>query len=57
MTNWLFTFLVVMVTPVAFDTIGWKFYLVWMSTNAIFVVLIYIFCKPAPSPARHPAPG
>ena len=23
-TNWLFTFLVVMVTPVAISTIGWK---------------------------------
>ncbi|GAA5863241.1 hypothetical protein JCM8547_002874 [Rhodosporidiobolus lusitaniae] len=43
MTNWLFTFLVVMVTPVAVSTIGWQYYLVWMCTNTVFVFLIYIF--------------
>lgn len=45
----MFTFLVVMVTPVAFDTIGYKFYIVWACTNAAFIVLIYVFCKPTPS--------
>ncbi|GAA5846259.1 hypothetical protein JCM9279_005879 [Rhodotorula babjevae] len=42
-TNWLFTFLVVMVTPVAISTIGWKYYLVWTFTNFSFVFIIYFF--------------
>ncbi|GAA6026203.1 hypothetical protein JCM10207_005544, partial [Rhodosporidiobolus poonsookiae] len=43
MTNWLFTFLVVMITPVAIDTIGWKTYLVWTATNTAFVPILYFF--------------
>lgn len=45
MTNWLFTFLVVMITPVAIESISWRYYLVWTCTNAVFVVLIYFFCQ------------
>ncbi|BGP57379.1 hypothetical protein JCM8202v2_005020 [Rhodotorula sphaerocarpa] len=43
MTNWLFTFLIVMVTPTATATIGYKFYIVWACTNTAFIFLIYYF--------------
>ncbi|GAA5983612.1 hypothetical protein JCM10908_000352 [Rhodotorula pacifica] len=43
MTNWLFTFLVVMITPTASEKLGWKFYLVWACTNAAFVPITYFF--------------
>ncbi|KIY64080.1 general substrate transporter [Cylindrobasidium torrendii FP15055 ss-10] len=42
-TNWLFTFLVVMITPVAIDSIAWKTYIVWACTNAAFVPITYFF--------------
>ncbi|GAA6037160.1 hypothetical protein JCM8097_008765 [Rhodosporidiobolus ruineniae] len=42
-TNWLMTFVVVMVTPVATSTITWKYYLVWMCTNASFIFVVYFF--------------
>ncbi|GAA5823363.1 hypothetical protein JCM11251_007581 [Rhodosporidiobolus azoricus] len=43
MTNWLFTFLVVMVTPVAINSISWRYYIVWACTNAAFIGVIYVF--------------
>ncbi|GAA5995732.1 sugar porter family MFS transporter [Rhodotorula paludigena] len=43
MTNWLFTFLVVMITPVAIDTIGYQIYIVWACTNFAFIFLVYFF--------------
>ncbi|KAK7051554.1 hypothetical protein VNI00_004533 [Paramarasmius palmivorus] len=42
-TNWLFTFLVVMITPVAIDSIAWKTYIVWACTNFVFVPITYFF--------------
>ncbi|GAB7332817.1 hypothetical protein MBLNU13_g04542t2 [Cladosporium sp. NU13] len=41
--NWLFNFLVAEVTPVAFDSIGWKYYLVYVCTNSLSVVVFYLF--------------
>jgi sugar porter (SP) family MFS transporter len=42
-TNWLFNFLVVMITPIMIDHIGWGTYLFFAVVNACFVPFIYIF--------------
>ncbi|KAF2446378.1 general substrate transporter [Karstenula rhodostoma CBS 690.94] len=42
-TNWLFNFMVVMITPIMIDNIGWGTYLVFAGINAGFFPLIYIF--------------
>ncbi|KAL2154605.1 hypothetical protein VTH82DRAFT_3281 [Thermothelomyces myriococcoides] len=42
-TNWLFNFLVVMVTPIMIDNIGWGTYLFFAAVNACFIPLIYLF--------------
>jgi MFS family permease len=41
--SWLFNYLVVEVTPIAFTNIGWKYFLVYCCLNATFVPLIYFF--------------
>jgi sugar porter (SP) family MFS transporter len=41
--NWLFNFLVAEITPVAFDSIGWKYYLVYVCTNCLSVVVFWLF--------------
>ncbi|ESK93231.1 mfs sugar [Moniliophthora roreri MCA 2997] len=43
--NWLFTFLVVMITSAAIDSIVWKTYIVWACTNFVFIPIIYFFCE------------
>ncbi|EIM81381.1 general substrate transporter [Stereum hirsutum FP-91666 SS1] len=43
MTNWLFTFLVVMITPTAISSIGYKTYVVWACTNFAFIFITYFF--------------
>lgn len=48
--SWLFNFLVVEVTPIAFTDIGWKYFLVYCCLNAAFVPTIYFFF---PETARH----
>lgn len=42
-SNWLFNFLVAEVTPIAFASIDWKYYLVYVCTNLLSVVLFYLF--------------
>lgn len=39
--NWSFNFLVAEVTPVAFASIGWRYYLVYLCTNALGFVVFY----------------
>lgn len=41
--NWLVAFMVVMVTPVMFDSIGWRTYIVFAVFNAATVPIIYFF--------------
>ncbi|KAK0799626.1 hypothetical protein LTR91_009833 [Friedmanniomyces endolithicus] len=41
--NWIFNFMVVMVTPVAFNAIQWKTYLVFAAINAFMVPCVYFF--------------
>lgn len=42
-TNWLFNFLIVMVTPIMVSDIGWGTYLFFAVMNALFVPIIYFF--------------
>jgi sugar porter (SP) family MFS transporter len=40
-SNWISNYVVVQVTPSGIANLGWKFYLIWMAFNAIFVPLIW----------------
>jgi hypothetical protein len=42
-SNWIFTFLVVMITPVSINSIQWKTYIYFAALNAAFVPLVYFF--------------
>ncbi|KAE8371242.1 hypothetical protein BDV26DRAFT_286933 [Aspergillus bertholletiae] len=42
-TNWLFTFLVVEITPVSIDSIGYRTYIYFAVFNFCFIPLIYFF--------------
>jgi sugar porter (SP) family MFS transporter len=42
-SNWLFNFLIVMVTPVMISNIRWGTYLFFAIVNALFVPVIYLF--------------
>ncbi|KAF2019169.1 MFS transporter [Aaosphaeria arxii CBS 175.79] len=42
-SNWIFTFLVVEITPVSINSIGWKTYVYFAIFNACFLPLIYFF--------------
>ncbi|KAI7525983.1 hypothetical protein KC331_g17213, partial [Hortaea werneckii] len=41
--NWIFNFLVAEVTPVAFANISWKYYTVYICTNSLTVLVVYLF--------------
>lgn len=41
--NWIFNFLVVMITPVAFETIGYQTYIIFAVINAFMFVCIHLF--------------
>lgn len=43
LTNWATCYLIVSVTPVGIDSIGWKYYMIFAITNAIFVPLVWFF--------------
>ncbi|KAL8823164.1 MAG: hypothetical protein Q9191_006114 [Dirinaria sp. TL-2023a] len=42
-SNWLFNFLIVMITPVMISNIGWGTYLFFAIVNACFIPIIYFF--------------
>ena len=42
-SNWIFTFLVVEITPVSISSIGWKTYVYFAIFNFAFVPLVYFF--------------
>ncbi|KAH7108816.1 sugar transporter STL1 [Dactylonectria macrodidyma] len=42
-SNWIFTFLVVEITPVSISNIGWRTYVYFCVFNLCFVPLIYFF--------------
>ncbi|KIK64113.1 hypothetical protein GYMLUDRAFT_195951 [Collybiopsis luxurians FD-317 M1] len=41
-SNWISNYIVVQITPTGIQNLGWKFYLIWLAFNAIFVPLIWI---------------
>lgn len=41
--KWLWNFIVVMITPVALNTIGWKYYIVYAAVSACIPVTVYLF--------------
>ncbi|KAF4976986.1 hypothetical protein FZEAL_6424 [Fusarium zealandicum] len=42
-SNWIFTFLVVEITPVSISSIGWKTYVYFCIFNFVFLPIIYFF--------------
>jgi len=40
-TNWLSNFIVVEITPIGIQTLGWRFYIIWTVFNLSFVPLVY----------------
>ncbi|OKL56481.1 hypothetical protein UA08_08106 [Talaromyces atroroseus] len=42
-TDWITNFAVVEVTPIGIDNLGWKFWVVWTVTNAVFLPILYLF--------------
>lgn len=42
-SNWIFTFLVVEITPVSISSIGWKTYIYFAIFNFFFLPIIYFF--------------
>ncbi|EGP88531.1 unnamed protein product [Zymoseptoria tritici ST99CH_1A5] len=42
-TNWIFNFMVVEITPIGIQNLGWKFYIVWLVMNMSFVPFVYFF--------------
>ncbi|KAJ6157695.1 hypothetical protein N7470_005287 [Penicillium chermesinum] len=42
-TDWLTNFIIVQITPIGIQNIGWKFWIVWIITNAAFLPILYFF--------------
>ncbi|KAJ5348526.1 uncharacterized protein N7506_001779 [Penicillium brevicompactum] len=42
-TNWICNFVIVEITPIGIQNIGWKFWIVWTVFNAAFIPVIYFF--------------
>ncbi|KAF9768103.1 hypothetical protein IL306_014657 [Fusarium sp. DS 682] len=40
-TNWITNFIVVEITPIGIQNLGWRFWIVWTVTNAFFLPVIY----------------
>ncbi|THZ15251.1 general substrate transporter [Aureobasidium pullulans] len=41
-TNWITNFVIVEITPIGFQNLGWKFWPIWVVTNALFLPIIYL---------------
>lgn len=44
-SNWLWNFTVAMITPILISRLGWKAYLLFTITNAVFVPLVYFLYR------------
>ncbi|OQE01887.1 hypothetical protein PENSOL_c003G01894 [Penicillium solitum] len=42
-TNWIFNFMVVEITPIGIQNLGWRFYIIWIVLNAVMVPTVYLF--------------
>ncbi|KAJ7083996.1 general substrate transporter [Mycena belliarum] len=41
--NWLSNYLIVEITPIGIASLGWRFYLIWMVFNALFIPVVWLF--------------
>lgn len=41
-TNWILNFMVVEITPIGIQNLGWRFYIIWIVLNAAMVPTIYL---------------
>ncbi|KAJ6112228.1 hypothetical protein N7523_008289 [Penicillium sp. IBT 18751x] len=41
--DWITNFVIVQITPIGIQNIGWKFWIVWTVTNAAFLPILYLF--------------
>ncbi|KAJ7641622.1 general substrate transporter [Roridomyces roridus] len=42
-SNWLANYVIVEITPSGIASMGWRFYLIWMFFNALFVPVVWLF--------------
>lgn len=42
-TNWILNFMVVEITPIGIQNLGWRFYIIWVALNAAMVPTMYFF--------------
>ncbi|KAF5365805.1 hypothetical protein D9757_012667 [Collybiopsis confluens] len=42
-SNWIANYIVVQITPTGIQNLGWKFYLIWMSFNIVFIPVVWVF--------------
>ena len=42
-TDWLTNFIVVEITPIGINNIGWKFYIIFTVLNAVFLPILWLF--------------
>lgn len=42
-TNWILNFMVVEITPIGVQNLGWRFYIIWVTLNAAMVPTMYFF--------------
>ncbi|KAI8677605.1 hypothetical protein NCS56_00650800 [Fusarium sp. Ph1] len=41
--NWIFNYMIVQITPISIDNIGWRTYIIFAVLNTLWVPLIYLF--------------
>ncbi|KAF1360389.1 general substrate transporter [Lizonia empirigonia] len=41
--NWMFVFVVVKITPIAFQNIGWHTFIIYAILNASFIIMVFVF--------------
>ena len=42
-TNWLTNFIIVEITPIGIQNLKWRFYIIWIITNALILPIVYLF--------------
>lgn len=54
--NWMFVFVVVKITPISFDNIGWRTFIIFSVLNAAFIPMVYCFYPETKgiTVSRHP---
>ncbi|KAJ5986346.1 general substrate transporter [Penicillium sp. IBT 35674x] len=42
-TNWIMNFMVVEITPIGIQNLGWRFYIIWVVLNVMIIPTVYLF--------------